>query len=177
MTISHGPDPRRRKPEPGKRDPAGSFARPEGSHFSRWLVVCLVLAGIAVVGMLSIAGRVLELRDSTRDTKLSAIVGAPACPRITPADFIAHQQEAPRVTSFNGLTFARRFGEVSCSVVEAKQGFGLKSYPVCQFSSPDVLKVQTAKGVVYFEPGIGRRASLISSADGVRCVMAAPDWS
>ena len=176
MTISHGPDPRRHKQGPGKRDPAGSFARPEGTYFSKWLIVCLVLAGVAVVGGLSVAGHVLELRDSTKDTKLAQIVGPP-CPQISPADFIAHQQAAPRVTSFNGLTFARRFGEVSCSVVEAKDGFGLKSYPVCQFSSPDVLKVQTAKGLLYFEPGIGRKASLISSADGVRCVMAAPDWS
>lgn len=190
MTVSYGPGSSRHKRDRhkrgnhkrdwGKRDPAGSFSRPEGAHFSRWLIICLVLAGVAVVGVLSVAGHVLELRDSTRDTRLAAIVGPP-CPRITLADFIAHQQEAPKVTSFNGLTFARRFGEVSCSVVVAKGdlggGLGLKSYPVCQFTSPDVLKVQTAKGVIYFEPGLGRKASLISSAGGVRCVMAAPDWS
>jgi len=152
------------------------FSRPEGLRFSRWVVISVVLAGVITAIGLSVYDRVLNVRDASAESRVAAVAGPP-CPSVTKADFAARHLELRFASEFNGVSFARRFGQVSCSEAAAKGWLGLKSYSVCQFSSPDVLAVRTAKGLYYFEPGLGRKASLLMDGDAPRCVMAAPDWS
>ena len=45
---------------------------------------------------------------------------------------------------------------------------------VCQFSSPAVLAVQTGKGLFYYEPGIGQKATVFVLDGTPRCVLASP---
>jgi hypothetical protein len=153
----------------------GGFSKPEGFRFPRWAIVSVVAAGIAISLGLSLYDRVLNVRDATLETGANAIAGPP-CPTVTAADFKARQLETRYASEFNGLTFNRRFGQVSCSEV-ANGAFGVKSYSVCQFSGPDVLAVKTPTGMSFFNPGIGRKASILVPHGAPQCVMAAPDWS
>ena len=152
------------------------FSKPEGLRFPFWVVIAVILVGVITAVGLSMYDRVLNVRDAANESGAGA-VASPPCPSVSRADFMARKLETRFTTEFNGITIARRFGNVSCSETPAKGGFGLKSYAVCQFTSPDVLAVQTAKGTWYFNPGIGRKASLLMDRDAPRCVMAAPDWS
>jgi len=153
-----------------------SFSKPPGFRFPRWAVFSVVGGGVIIVLALSLYDRFLNVRDTTRDSQVSAIAGPP-CPGITPAAIARDGLQIRYSTDFNGLTVGRRFGEVSCSEIAAKGGFGVKSYPVCQFSGPDVVSVTTPKGPLFFRPGVGRKASILVENGAPRCVMAAPDWS
>ncbi|MGA0602300.1 hypothetical protein ACO2Q3_16450 [Caulobacter sp. KR2-114] len=157
------------------RPPEG-FSRPAGFRFPRWAVVSVVGAGIIIVLGLSLYDRFLNVRDATQESQASAIAGPP-CPSISHDAVLRDGLEVRYATDFNGLSFGRRFGEVSCSEVAAKGGLGMRSYPVCQFSGPDVVSVKTAAGQLYFRPGVGRKASIVVQNGAPRCVMAAPDWS
>lgn len=153
-----------------------SFSKPAGARFSRRTIWGVVGAGVVIVAGLSIYDRFLNVRDAGAESGANAIAGPP-CPTITP-DIISRDGLQTRYSSdFGGLTLGRRFGEISCAEVAAKGGLGVKSYPVCQFSGPDVLTVKTDKGQLYFRPGVGRRASILMDKGAPRCVMSAPDWA
>ena len=68
----------------------------------------------------------------------------------------------------------RLFGEAECSAVARNTLLGNGYEHLCQFSSPAVLSVVTAKGAYYFEPGIGQEASVFVANGVARCVMASP---
>jgi hypothetical protein len=156
--------------------PSDSFSKPAGARISRRTLLGVVAVGVGIVAGLSLYDRFLNVRDATKESGANAIAGPP-CPTITP-EAIAREGLQTRYSSdFNGLTLGRRFGEVSCAEVAAGGGFGVKSYPVCQFSGPDVLTVKTDKGLLYFRPGVGRRASILTDKGAPRCVMSAPDWA
>lgn len=153
------------------------FSRPAGFRFPRWAVVSVIGAGIIIVLSLSLYDRFLNVRDATQESGAAAITGPP-CPSITPDEITRYGLQTRYSTDFNGLTLGRRFGEVSCSEVAAKGGLGVKSYPVCQFSGPDVVTVSSGQSTLYFRPGVGKKASILAQAGAApRCVMAAPDWS
>jgi hypothetical protein len=99
------------------------------------------------------------------------ITGSP-CPAVSAADFVRRKLQAPQSFAYDDAVFGRRFGHVSCGAVADHGGRGLRSYPVCQFTSPAVLRVKTPKGEFFFAPGVGKPAT-ISIPHGVpRCVMA-----
>ena len=117
------------------------------------------------------------IAKSTADTDLPAIAGPP-CPGLS-ADAARRSLKAQGlalgyVFEFNGDTFGRVFGHADCSVAAAKDSLG--SYDVCQFTSPDVLYVKTARGEAYFAPGVGHKATVMTAGGAPRCVMAAPAW-
>jgi hypothetical protein len=158
------------------RTPA-SFSKPEGFKFPLWAIAAVVVGGIAIVSGLSTYDRFLNVRDAGKESGAAGgIVGAP-CPTVTTADAKAQGLVIRYASPFNGVTYGRRFGELSCSEAAAKGGIGMKSYSVCQFSAPDLVTVQTAKGTYLFHPGVGRKASILMDGPAPRCVMAAPDWS
>lgn len=158
------------------RAPEG-FSRPAGFRFPRWAVISVVGAGVIIVLCLSLYDRFLNVRDAGQQSGAAAIAGPP-CPAITPDEIARYGLQTRYSSDFNGLTLGRRFGEVSCSEVAAKGGLGVKSYPVCQFSGPDVVTVKSGQTTLYFRPGVGREASILAPAGAPpRCVMAAPDWS
>jgi hypothetical protein len=141
------------------------------------LVVGGALATLVVGTIWGFLAEHRTIAQSTSHTNLAAIVGPP-CPTLS-ADAAQRSLKAQGVTlkymfDFNGDTFGRVFGYADCSVAASSNGLG--SYDVCQFISPAVLYVKTARREVYFAPGMGRKAT-VTTADGApRCIMAAPAW-
>jgi hypothetical protein len=143
------------------------------------LVVAGAVALVAVATIWELVDEHHTIARSTAETNLAAIVGPP-CPALSAAAFqTAVQQGGPALAysfDFNGATFGRAFGYADCSVAEAKGSLGLGSYDVCQFTSPAILYVKTARGEFYYQPGIGQKATVMTPGGQARCVMAAPKW-
>jgi hypothetical protein len=97
-------------------------------------------------------------------------VQGPPCPSVSSAEFAARQAQAPRAFEFGGVSFARRFGQVSCST--RPDGPGRAHYPVCQFTSPDDLVISAKGQTRYFVPGVGQPATVSVRRGEFRCVMA-----
>lgn len=86
----------------------------------------------------------------------------PACPVTAPAE-VGGALKPTKFMDFEGITFARRFGDAEC-------GFDNKRL-VCRFTSPAVLEVKTKVETYVFAPGIGQPA-MVSVRKGVAsCVM------
>jgi len=156
------------------------FGRPR-PRSAGWLAPRLVIAGalltVAFGTIWEVSSERHRIAESTTDARLPAIVG-PACPEVTAAEFrsaVAAQGRGLRYTfDFNGARFSRSFGNGDCDVAAAKGGLGLGTYDVCEFTSPAVLYVKTARGEFYFLPGIGRKATVMTPNGIARCVMAGP---
>jgi len=131
------------------------------------------VAAVAVAATVwSVRQQSAQIADATADTHAEEIVGPP-CPQVANARF-KQPLSAINVFDWNGIKFGRRFGEAECSAIARKSLLGNGYEHLCQFSSPAVLSVVTAKGAFYFETGLGHEVSVFV-ADGVaRCVMASP---
>jgi hypothetical protein len=142
------------------------------------MVVAGAVALVAGATIWELAAERHTIAQSSADTNVAAIVGPP-CPALSAAAFQTAVREGPGLAysfDFNGATFGRSFGYADCSVAEAKGSLGLGSYDVCQFTSPAILYVKTARGAFYFQPGIGQKATVMTPDGQARCVMAAPKW-
>jgi hypothetical protein len=140
------------------------------------LVIGGFLLTLVVGALVGLVADRWVIAKSTADTNLAAIVGPP-CPSLT-AEAAQRSLKAQGVAlsyvfEFNGATFARVFGYADCSVA-SKDGIG--PYDVCQFTSPAVLYVKTARREAYFVPGIGRKATVMTQDGAPSCVIAAPAW-
>ncbi len=98
------------------------------------------------------------------------IEGAP-CPALTEPAFAAGYT-TPQGLTFGEVRFERQYGHVSCSTLRYDGGKALETYPVCQFISPAVLTVVSAKGRFHFAPGPGQSATVFVEHGQPRCVMA-----
>jgi len=141
------------------------------------IVVAMTVGALAVA--VAVASDMKERRhqiaQSAADASLARIAGPP-CPAVARGAY-AQPLRPDKMFDFNDVDFARHFGQANCDVAPTKGALGQGFYPVCQFSSPAVLAVRTARGMYYFEPGVGRAAT-VSVQDGVaRCVLASPYWS
>jgi hypothetical protein len=158
------------------------YGRPRPGSVGAW-APRLVVAGAVLTIVLGTAWQLVwehhQVAQSTADEHLSALVGPP-CPAVSAAAFqSAVKAGAPGlryIDHFNGVTFGRSFGDGDCSVA-AQKGDALGSYVVCQFSGPDALYVQTARGASYFMPGIGQKATIMTPGGVAKCVMTAPKWN
>jgi hypothetical protein len=99
-----------------------------------------------------------------------AIMGPP-CPAISASDYRQRYAARERTAEFDGDLYARQVGHMSCRSVPDPGGLGFTSHPVCQFTGPVALRVHTANGEVYFEPGIGRRATVSRAHGRTACVV------
>ena len=134
---------------------------------------------IAVAASLAVAlpayvvgGAYLKDRDAALVLAREWTLDGPPCPSLTRAQFEAKGLKAPRALDYAGVTVARQFGHVTCSPLRYGDGWGLSHYVVCQFTSPNVLKVTTPKGNWYFEPGMGRPATMSTPHGLASCVLA-----
>jgi hypothetical protein len=154
------------------RDFGASRAGRDGIQLGTPVFIAAVAAVAVAAAVWSVRQQSAQIADATADTHAEAIVGPP-CPQVANARY---RQPLSPINTFdwNGVRFGRRFGEAECSAVAHKNLLGNGYEHLCQFSSPAVLSVVTAKGAFYFEPGLGQEASVFV-ADGVaRCVMASP---
>lgn len=100
-------------------------------------------------------------------------IEGPPCQPLTSAQFKARGLKTPKGTIYEDAVFYRQFGHVSCSGLRYGAGWGTSLYPVCQFTSPNALKVVTKKGEWYFAPGAGQPVTVAAPHGKVRCVLAA----
>jgi hypothetical protein len=154
------------------RDFGASRKGRDGFHLKTPIVIACLVAAAIVAAVWSVRQQSIQIADATADTHAEEIVGPP-CPPVVNAHF---KQPLLPINAFDwdGVRFGRRFGEAECSAVARKNLLGNGYEHLCQFSSPAVLSVVTAKGAFYFELSLGQEASVFV-ADGVaRCVMASP---
>jgi hypothetical protein len=130
------------------------------------VAVTAVIAGLAEHGAIA-KRRALNVAAAKEWT-----ISGPPCPAITARQFVQRGLKAPQAFEYDGLVIGRQFGHVSCGALAYDNGRSLSTYPVCQFTGPGVLRVQTRKGEFFFEPGLGKPAT-ISIPHGVpACVLA-----
>ena len=116
-------------------------------------------------------GDYLRQRDLALGRAGEAKVEGPPCPQLTAAEFAARKLKAPKLTSYEGVTFGRQFGHMDCSALRYGSGWGTDTYPVCGFTSPNALSVKTDKGEWFFAPGPGQPATIAVPHGQPRCVM------
>jgi len=149
------------------------MARKRG-NFGGIPLVVLVLGIAGAVAFLvhsQYLKRAAEIARGTEAADFSTLKGDP-CPTLTREAYLALGQPVKTAFIFNDEKFSRRYGHVTCDVVEsgpaAKQGY----FTACQFTGPAVIEVVTRKGTYYFAPGVGLPAT-VSTPDGVaRCMTA-----
>lgn len=138
-----------------------------------WFVTAGGIAlAVAAVITTEVLRRQHEIADATAASQAAAVNGPP-CDTLTPAAFAASKLPPKKVFIFNGVRFARRYGHVDCSTLADPVKKGGAFIPVCQFTGPAVISVTTDKGEFYFEPGVGRSATVFVPDTGPRCVLAA----
>ena len=100
------------------------------------------------------------------------VVEGPPCAVLTAEAFGARAGRL-KTSEFPSFTLQRRSGHMAC------ESFG--DVPVCQLSAPGVLHVSAGKEDWYFEPGVGKRVTLLVEKAGPRCVLGADqtaeDWA
>lgn len=138
----------------------------------------VVLMGLAIVGgLVWIAAHILAEEHAVRagriaDARAWAIDGPP-CPQITEAEFLGNHHKGPRRFDYEGVSFFRRYGHVTCSPVYEHGGTSKRFHPVCQFTSPGDLLIRTPKGEWFYRVGPGRPATVSVPGQEARCVLAA----
>lgn len=134
-----------------------------------------ITAGILViVGVPAwlIAQNFLIHRAANIKTAKEWTVSGPPCPEISAVEFERRRLRAPHGTRYGDTIFFRQFGHLTCNAVNDHGGKGFGVYAVCQFTSPNVLRVKTPKGEWFFVPGPGQPATVMTPHDLARCVVA-----
>ena len=155
-------------------DFGGSPGKDLNHHLPRIFVVGAI-ATFAAGTVWDLVWQHQQIATSAAATRVADIVGPP-CPASQAAfqSAVKLQGPLPYVFQYNGVTFGRYFGYADCSVAESRDGLGLGSYVVCQFTGPAVLYVKTPRGAFYFTPGVGQKATVMTEGGVAKCVMAAP---
>lgn len=137
--------------------------------------VTFAVAGLIAVALPAwlVGGSYLRQRDAALSLAREADIKGAPCPELTRAQFEARGLKTPKSTTYEGVIFSRQFGHVECRGVRYGGGWSSRVYPVCQFTSPNVLHVKTRKGEWYFFPGMGQAATVGTPNDEAQCVMAA----
>ena len=110
-------------------------------------------------------------QKSIADAEAWTIAGPP-CPQLTAQAFAASGLKTRKGSEYNGITFRRVAGSLSCNELAKEGGKGLGSYFICQFTAPSVLTVTTKTGEFYFHPGVGQNATVEVQDGAAKCVMA-----
>jgi hypothetical protein len=97
-----------------------------------------------------------------------------ACPVVTALSYAARGAKPPRPFVYKGVGFAFQIGDVACAPVPETSLFTNVTFPVCQFDAPAGLAVTVGDHTTYFEPGIGRGATvMVHAGQPPSCVLLA----
>jgi hypothetical protein len=104
--------------------------------------------------------------------KASWNIFGPPCPMAAPPSQSEAGRRPLKVFEYGGVSFARRFGHVSCVGLSEGGVFDPRSiYRVCQFSSPARLAVTTADKTVFYAPGVAQKATVTVRNGTPSCVL------
>ena len=131
-----------------------------------WFVGALV--AISVIGLVGTGSAAYHRRLAIEQGWENK---APPCPRISAAVYRTRYAALERPTAYEGATVTRLFGHVMCSDIDTQGRWGFASHPVCQFTSPNAIRVRTANLEAYFEPGPGNLATVSIEPRGVSCTL------
>jgi hypothetical protein len=127
-------------------------------------ILAVLVTGLALAGQRP--KKASDLQQEADQNTFWAVAGPP-CPQERREAFQAGLQ--PRyVFDFNNVTFARAYGEADCRAY----GDALASYRKCMFTSPGVVRVKAGKAEAFYNPGIGRPATVTVEKGRISCVMA-----
>jgi hypothetical protein len=93
------------------------------------------------------------------------------CPALSPQAYRARYAAHERATVYDGVTFTRQSGHVMCKDIDTPGGFGFIVHPVCQFTSATAVRVKGPHGEAFFEPGLGKLATVSVQGRSVRCAI------
>ena len=144
----------------------GQRTRLRGPSPALWAAAVAVAA--AVVGGVAFASAVYHRELAAEQGWTTS---APPCPTLSPQAYRARYGASERVTVLEGATVARQFGHVMCADVDTAGWWGLRSHPECQFTSANAIRVKTAGGEAFFEPGPGRLSTVSLEPHDVRCAL------
>jgi len=137
----------------------------------RWLWPAFGIATAIVLGW-SLTGRYLHIRSERIADATAWTIEGPPCPAISEAELMADLGAGLQSFTYGDATFFRRAGDVECAPVYYEGGRGDAFYPVCQFTRPGDLRVQTARGEWRFRVSPGRPATVSTPHGEARCVLA-----
>lgn len=94
------------------------------------------------------------------------------CPRLAASEYAnAGFLARERTTAFEYLEIGRMSGHMSCRSVPLRGTFGFVNRPICQFTSPNALRLRVGDAEFYFRPPPGSRATLSYQNGVARCVL------
>jgi hypothetical protein len=132
-------------------------------------VLAAVLASTAVGGVL--AYNFAQTRDKNVATAQAWKIDGPPCPSLTKAEFTAKGYKAPKSFDYDGVTMARKAGNVSCQDVKRDGGKGLLRDRACQFTGPAALVVKTSTGEFFYVPEPGQQVTVVVRDGTPKCVL------
>jgi acyl CoA:acetate/3-ketoacid CoA transferase beta subunit len=138
----------------------------------RTVAVLLGMAVALTIGIYSWRHNNAVLAVENAQLRKAYVIDGPPCPTLSPAQYAALTLKPNKSFIFREVTFARRFGHADCGVLGALNPKDRGGVATCHFSGPAVLRVTTARGTSYFQPGIGYPATIFASDTSVRCVLA-----
>ncbi|HEX5379337.1 MAG TPA: hypothetical protein VFW47_12220 [Phenylobacterium sp.] len=139
------------------------------------LKALLIVMGVALAAVLAVQWiyqrTVVARREEARLAKWT--IQGPPCESVDAKTYdLRGGARAKKAINF-GAVFTRQYGHVECSWMGAKDLMAQNAYVVCQFTGPNVIKVETSKGAFYFVPGVGQPATVQVRKDVPRCVLGA----
>jgi hypothetical protein len=131
-----------------------------------WLGIVPGAAGVwAILALNSTYHRGLEQAQGWTSS-------APPCPTISVAAYRSGGYPAQeRATDYDGVTLARHFGHVMCKDADTRGGWGFLTHPVCQFTSPTAIRVNSGGRETFFLPGPGRLATVSVERGRAQCAL------
>jgi hypothetical protein len=139
----------------------------------RWF---LAILGAFVAATLGIA--LLGQRATALGRVAAWTAPGSACPAISAREFAAYDAPASSVFSYEGLRFARAYGNARCANVASDRATGLGETPVCQFDGPGILEIRTPSRRYHYAAGI-EPMTITFERGAPHCVLNArlrPDW-
>src|SRR5579864_5436719 len=127
---------------------SGQRRRRRGIPFG--LVVAII--GVPLLMGTALATYLFQRQHAIQDATAWNITGPP-CRTLTLAEYQALPPHPFESFSYGGVVFGRLFGHVSCNAVVNDGGRGFGTFPECQFTSADVIRITTRQGTVYYSTG------------------------
>jgi hypothetical protein len=114
------------------------------------VMIVTIVAAVAIVVGWGVWDLIQSRRASIAEARTWTVAGPP-CPLLSPDAPPDPTLQALQTSHFHRVTFVRAHGDMECSDVADDGGRGMADYPVCQFSHPGMLKVDTGHGVVAYD--------------------------